>query len=240
MWVDHRVMERYEEALTLALWVPKGLGVVLGRNNRESECFGNRCLEDQVPIARRCGGGGTVLLHPGCLIFTCGVWVKERYHNSYYISQLNESLMRSLPQTPSWKEQGFGDITVEGKKLVGVSLFRSGHYLLYQASLLVKNAIHLIEQYLPHPTEEPLYRNKKEHRFFLTSYEELGLESDPSALYHHGAMYWPFLVEQILKDSLISPKTEECQALKNRLKEEQPFALAPLLLCFPKGIFSNL
>src|SRR4051794_25214439 len=56
---------------TLRLWTWPSLAAVLGAGGRLAEEVDvERCRTDSVPIVRRSSGGGTVLLGPGCLLYS--------------------------------------------------------------------------------------------------------------------------------------------------------------------------
>ena len=59
--------------------------VVLGNSNKsEKECYQESCEADGVPVLKRYGGGGTVVLHDGCLVVSFGFWVRDYFENDYY------------------------------------------------------------------------------------------------------------------------------------------------------------
>ncbi len=178
MWIDDQVLKACAEPMAIQLWVPEAPMVVLGRGNRvDKEVNVRACVHDGIPIMKRLGGGGTVLLHSGCLIVSLGLWVQDFYANDRYFRLLNQSVIDSLqPDLPevSFGQRGYSDIVVGHLKVAGTSLFRSRNFLLYQASLLVDMQIEWIEKYLAHPSLEPDYRKGRTHRDFLTDLESLG------------------------------------------------------------------
>src|SRR5207244_9124660 len=55
----------------LRLWEWRTPAVVLGAAGRlREEVYEEHCHADGVPILRRASGGGTVLLGPGCLVYS--------------------------------------------------------------------------------------------------------------------------------------------------------------------------
>src|SRR5690606_4412899 len=130
-----------------------------------------------VPILRRYGGGGTVVLYHGCAVASVGMWVKRDFHNQLYFERLNEALIRTLEgmglKAGTLAQNGISDIVAGEKKVVGTSLFRSRNYLLYQASILVSADLSLIERYLRHPSQEPEYRRGRTHASFLSGLADL-------------------------------------------------------------------
>ncbi len=164
-------------------WEPEQLVVVLGRGNiLEKEVHHNRCRQDQVPVLRRRGGGGTVVLAPGILVISLVKRVKQRYHFSAYFQQINTYLIEALESLgiAELKQQGHSDICLGDRKILGSSMYRSREILFYSASLMVSNELYAIERYLKHPSKEPEYRRGRNHQEFLSTiaceYPEMSLE----------------------------------------------------------------
>lgn len=177
MWIDDQVLQESHKDICLKTWIPADPLVVLGRSNkRGTEANRAACEEDGVNILKRLGGGGTVILHNGCLVVSCGLWVSDFYKNDLYFKMLNQSLIEVFEDeitSAKFSQRGFSDIVLGDKKLVGTSLFRSRNYLLYQASILVDSRIDLMEKYLQHPSAEPDYRQGRSHRDFVMGLKEL-------------------------------------------------------------------
>ncbi len=178
MWIDDDVLLECEKDLSLHVWVPDRTRVVLGSANKlERECHSDFCEEDGIEVLRRYGGGGAVVLHPGCLIISLGVWLKSYFDNKRYFCEINKAVIEALAsydsKLGSLYQDGLSDICYEGKKIAGTSLFRSRNYLLYQASILCEKKIPLINRYLKHPSKEPEYRKGQEHGSFVTDLESV-------------------------------------------------------------------
>ncbi len=177
MWIDDQVLSECEQDLCLKSWRPEAPVVVLGRSNkRQREVNWRRCEADGVPVLKRLGGGGTVILHPDSLIVSAGVWVRDYYKNDLYFRLLNQSVIdviESVIKGASFGQRGYSDIVLGDKKCAGTSLFRSRNYLLYQASLLIDPRIDLMETYLEHPSLEPDYRKGRSHKDFVFGLQDL-------------------------------------------------------------------
>jgi lipoate-protein ligase A len=153
-------------------WEPDCITVVLGRgNNAAVEIHEHRCREDQVPVLRRRGGGGTVVLCPGILVISLVKWVKHQYDFKEYFQQINEYLIESLQSLGirDLNQQGHSDICIRDRKVLGSSMYRSKNLLFYTASLMVSNNLNIIDRYLKHPSREPEYRRGRSHQEFLTT-----------------------------------------------------------------------
>lgn len=178
MWIDDQVLARYREPVALEFFVPDKTTVVLGSGNDVStEVNETYCLEAGIPVLKRYGGGGTVVLYPGCVVVSIGAWVRDAFNNSRYFRGLNHAVIQSLaatwPALSHLDQSGISDIVSRDQKVGGTSLFRSRQYLLYQASILVELDRPLIAKCLKHPTKEPDYRRGRKHESFLTSLCEL-------------------------------------------------------------------
>ena len=151
--------------------------VVLSSSNQESrEVISQNRLELDVPIVKRRGGGGTVTLSRGCLIFTLAFKAKEIFNNKEYFYLINQLWIDALEQmgVKELNQKGISDITLGNRKVAGTSLFRSKHLLVYQGSLLVDANLDLLDLTLQHPSKEPDYRQGRSHREFLTTLKESG------------------------------------------------------------------
>jgi len=140
MWIDSQVLEKANQKICTKIFIPKKRQIVLGRSNSaETEVYAEKALEQGVPVTKRRGGGGTVLLYPGCVVVSVGAWMKERFCNDKYFASINKAIL-DLTQTfldntnIALKQKGISDLAIatpapEGeevfRKFCGTSLFRS-------------------------------------------------------------------------------------------------------------------
>jgi lipoate-protein ligase A len=223
MWIDDQVLKACARPLATEVWIPDAPMVVLGRGNKvEKEVNVRACVEDGIPILKRLGGGGTVLLHSGCLIVSLGLWVKEFYANDRYFRLLNQSVIdclnQELPQL-SFDQRGHSDIVHGQLKIAGTSLFRSRNYLMYQASILVDMQIDWIEKYLAHPSLEPDYRKGRSHRDFLTDLGALG-QKDVKRWQTIFDEQLPAFVDRNFAAEKIAPQVTQIPHVLSRVGEE--------------------
>lgn len=197
MWIDDDILRQCDRPLVHSVWIPRETVVIMGSSNSpDKECDSERCKKDGVPILRRYGGGGTVVLHDGCVVISIGTWMRDPYKNSTYFQLLNQAVINAL--AGKWtilkelEQAGISDICHKGFKVAGTSLFRSRQYLLFQVSLLVNPRIEVIESYLQHPTKEPDYRQGRPHRSFIRGLSDLVTGMTPQ------------LVAQVLEDGIAS------------------------------------
>jgi len=159
------------------VWEPGGLAVVLGRSNRpEQEADLAACDRDDVPVLRRRGGGGAVVLAPGCLVVSLARRVARPLAVGAHLGEAVDLLARGLAAASgvSLTARGTGDLCAGDRKVLGSSAFCGRGVFFYQASLLVDLDLGLVERYLRHPTREPAYRRGRAHRDFLTTLRRAG------------------------------------------------------------------
>jgi lipoate-protein ligase A len=184
MWMDEWVLNAPEEALRgrvlFRFFETRRRVVVLSSSNKpEIETNTTACEADGIPILRRKGGGGTVVLGPGCVVLTLAFRARELFNNAAYFRQVNALWIEALGTLGGFDAtelatRGISDIAAGDKKIAGTSVFRRKHLFVYQGSLLVDPNFDAVSRYLAHPSKEPDYRAGRDHRSFLTSLRELG------------------------------------------------------------------
>jgi len=158
------------------VWVPSHTGVVLGNSQKpEIELNLNQIQENQIPVYKRKGGGGTVLLSPDGLCYA----VKFKKSKDLAIHDYFE-MGTSILQNVLFKHfgiessmRGISDLAVDDRKILGCSLYLPKTFALFYASILVKDESKNIEKYLAHPSREPDYRKGRSHSDFITSLDQL-------------------------------------------------------------------
>jgi lipoate---protein ligase len=166
----------------LRFWEPVRHFVVLGYANRAAaEADLDACRARQIPVHRRCSGGGTVLQGPGCLNYSLVLRLDRHSEletipaaNRYIMERQRQSL-EGLMKSPI-SIQGITDLSFfAGKdantgglvKFSGNAQRRKRHALLFHGTFLLDFDIDLIQQILPMPSREPEYRQHRPHRQFL-------------------------------------------------------------------------
>lgn len=130
-------------------------------------------------VARRASGGGTVVHEPGWnLNFSLFVSIREKPElfpvgNSYSILLGIACRALSLQGIES-KAMGKSDLATETseawKKISGNAQFRKKECIVQHGTLILDpRLISLVSDLLPHPPEEPEYREGRTHRDFVTS-----------------------------------------------------------------------
>jgi lipoate-protein ligase A len=167
------------------VWEPRAPAVVLGRSNRaEREADLDACARDGVPVLRRRGGGGAVVLAPGCLVASFARPVPRPLAVGSHLGEAVAVLREAVAAAGGvWlAPAGTGDLCHGDRKLAGSSAFVGRGAFFYQASLLVDADLSLVDRYLRHPSREPAYRRGRPHREFLTTLRQAGCEKPLGAL----------------------------------------------------------
>jgi lipoate-protein ligase A len=162
--------ERGGELLRLWEWAEPA--VVLGAACKLSDDVKvASCRRDRVPILRRASGGGTVLLGPGCLLFSL-VLTKGRAPElseirSSYRFILGRIAAALAEVCPNVQVAGTSDLTVAGRKFSGNAQQRKRSHLLHHGSVLYDFDLGRVCRYLRQPQSQPAYRECREHQDFL-------------------------------------------------------------------------
>jgi lipoate-protein ligase A len=144
----------------------------------EQDVIADQVELDQVPLLRRRGGGGTVVLSPGQVVLVLVTEVSSPFQNLSYFRAVNNWFRLALQAlgVPGIEDRGISDLAIGDKKILGTSLYRRRKILFYQASLLVDNDLSLFDRYLRLPSRVPDYREGRGHLEFCTN---LRLEGYP-------------------------------------------------------------
>jgi lipoate-protein ligase A len=158
----------------LRLWRWPAHAVVLGAGGRiADDVHEDACLADGVPIQRRSSGGGTVLLGPGCLLFSLIL----RFDRDPALTDLHASYRFILgriiagltPYASPLALQGSSDLTLAERKFSGNSQQRKRTHLLHHGTLLHAFDSTPASRYLKSPPRQPEYRQQRGHVEFLTN-----------------------------------------------------------------------
>ena len=154
--------------------------------NIHEEIFVDKCEKDGVPITERRGGGGTVVLSPGVLVIIVVGEKRGRENPVDIFRRVHDALIPALCEAgvTNAVHEGISDIAVNGKKVLGSSLYMGSNmpFYYYQSSLMVSNNLEFLSRYLCHPPREPDYRRGRDHAQFCTTLCESGLRVSISEL----------------------------------------------------------
>lgn len=158
---------------------PETVTVVLGAGRQaEEDVLLTRTTEDGVPVLRRRGGGGTVVLSPGQAVLALVTAVRSPFLNREYFRLINDWYRSALAglgvPAERIEDRGISDLAIGERKILGTSIYRRRLVLFYQGSLLVANDVSLFDRYLKHPSRVPDYRRGRGHREFCTTLSREG------------------------------------------------------------------
>jgi lipoate-protein ligase A len=167
--------EEMPEAQTLRFWEPRHYFVVLGYANRAGrEANLEACHREQVPVLRRCSGGGAVLQGPGCLNYTLilraeaeGPLASIASTNQYVMERNRQALEQALGQSVGLR--GITDLTLGPRKFSGNAQRRKRHALIFHGTFLLDFDLEKIQTLLAMPSLEPDYRQNRSHLDFVTN-----------------------------------------------------------------------
>jgi lipoate-protein ligase A len=176
---------------TLLFWVPRETFVVVGYANKvATEVNVAACEQKNIPIFRRCSGGGTVVQMTGGLNYSLILRIEEN-SPTRNISSANQFIMEknrvaiegAFPKSeirnpkPEISVCGHTDLTlanrhpppVASRKFAGNSQRRRKNFLLFHGTLLLNCDLKLIGELLLMPSLQPDYRDHRQHSDFVTN-----------------------------------------------------------------------
>lgn len=164
--------ESMPSATIVRVWEPRETVVVVGSSSRlDEEVDREACRRLGVGIVRRPSGGATVVIGPGCLMWS----VVERYpEGPPPIDRLHIRFLEPLRSAIAGRgrfaeRKGTSDLAVDGRKFSGNALRVRKTGVLYHGTLLDAFDLDLVGRLLRHPPREPEYRAGREHRSFLVN-----------------------------------------------------------------------
>jgi lipoate-protein ligase A len=148
--------------------------VVVGFSNRvATEVNMAACGSAGVPILRRASGGGTVVQGPGCLNYALVLDSGRAGLHSIpaanrAIMEANRAAMQAL-LPGRVLVQGHTDLTHDGKKFSGNAQRRKRRFLLFHGTILRECDLALVGSLLAMPTQQPTYRQGRDHAEFIAN-----------------------------------------------------------------------
>jgi lipoate---protein ligase len=165
-------------------WVPTAKSLVIGHSqDPERELRLDAAVRDGIPVHRRMGGGGAVLLSPGCVCVGLR-FARSKGRNLHDYFAAGSGLVRRAVREATGldlESMGISDLACptptstpeSSRKVVGCSLYMPRDFALYLASILVSPDLGDLETYLAHPSREPGYRAGRPHGDFVAGLDAL-------------------------------------------------------------------
>jgi lipoate-protein ligase A len=159
----------------LRLWEYPRLAVVLGSGGVLADDVNEAaCLADGVPLLRRSSGGGTVLLGPGCLLFSLVLALDLAPElagiRSSYTAILSRVCVALSGVLGGPEMVGISDLAADGKKFSGNAQQRKRSHVLHHGTLLYAFDLPLLGRYLKEPPRQPEYRAGRGHAEFVCNF----------------------------------------------------------------------
>ncbi len=167
------------------IWIPDKSYIVLGASNKaEDALFLEKVKQDDITVLKRPSGGQTVMLTPNNLIISVVFFQPDNLHPKVVFNQINSLIIESLERAgvKNLAMRGISDIAIDGKKILGSSIYRSKEALLYHSVLNFGEPASTFEKYLKYPSKEPDYREGRKHSEFVTSLKEKGFSQTNNQL----------------------------------------------------------
>lgn len=157
----------------LRLWESPAHFVVLGAGSPvKTDVNLAECAERQLPVLRRCSGGGTVMQGPGCLNYTL-VLDKEKRDGLDTIDSTSKTALKGIGRAIAAcgggpvAVQGYSDLTIGGLKFSGNAQRRRKRFILFHGTILHSFDLDLLAACLGRPEKMPDYREGREHGGFV-------------------------------------------------------------------------
>ncbi len=152
-------------------WLNPEYALVLGATQKpEVELQLAAVVADGIPVLRRRGGGGTVLLGPKGFCYGLRFHKCKDMGPTDYL-KAGSSLLQTILEEEfgvSSAQRGHADLCIGDRKILGCSLYMPRDCVLYLASVLWDDESAGIAKYLQHPSREPDYRGGRRHEDFIT------------------------------------------------------------------------
>jgi len=156
---------------------PAGIAVVVGRGGDPARELRLEAITgDGVPVYRRPGGGGAVVLDPGNLVVALALPMPGLGNITGAFRQASDLVIGALAGSgvTGVVQRGVSDLALGDRKLGGSCLHRQRGIVHYSTTLLVEPDLTLLDRYLRHPPREPDYRAGRSHGAFVTNLRLVG------------------------------------------------------------------
>jgi lipoate-protein ligase A len=159
----------------LRFWESPVPFVVVGYANRlATEVNLEACTARNIPVLRRCSGGGTVVQGPGCLNYALILRTTDAPPfdcvpaTNQFVMERHRAVFAKLLDARV-EVQGHTDLALGGVKFSGNAQRRKRDALLFHGTFLTGFDLGLIAELLPMPSQQPEYRHGRPHGEFVAN-----------------------------------------------------------------------
>ena len=178
--VDEAILDEAESGqlknTVVRTWQAAAPAVVLGSSSElHKEVNYDTCTQLNIPVLRRPSGGATVILGPGCVMWS----IVTPYRDVPPLEAIHAAMLDPLAEALSatgrkcCTEKSTSDLVIRAagraKKISGNALRVRRQSVLYHGTILDAFPLELVGQLLRHPPREPEYRRQRSHSEFLTN-----------------------------------------------------------------------
>ena len=174
--LDEALLEAAEQSdqpcEVLRLWESPEIAVIVGRASRvQDEVNVPFCQQAGIPILRRCSGGTSVVLGPGCLLYGVVLDCEKRPtlrmvdHAHRFVLDRLQHAIQQLGIAVQFEEPC--DLTWNNRKISGNSLRCKRQSFLYHGTVLYDFTNDLMSRCLRFPPRQPSYRQDRTHDEFV-------------------------------------------------------------------------
>ncbi len=156
----------------IEVWEPDTTYVVLGRrDDLDSAVNEENAIVDEIPIMQRPTGGHSVVISPNTIVVSIISFQSSLNKIKEFFRNCNNIIIKSLEEqgVKDLTIKGISDIVLNGKKIVGSSMYRGKDFLFFHDVINISESVDTISKYLKHPKTEPDYREGRKHLEFVTS-----------------------------------------------------------------------
>jgi lipoate-protein ligase A len=154
------------------IWIPNETAVVIGRgNDPEKSLFLENVIKDGLPVYKRPTGGEAVIISRNTLVVSIVDNRKRQMKSQEYFMKYNSEIINALESlgVKGLSRAGISDIALNGKKIMGCSIYRNKKQVFYHAVLNINEEPEILLKYLRYPKKTPDYRSGRNHDEFVTS-----------------------------------------------------------------------
>jgi lipoate-protein ligase A len=178
---DQKLLESDNGHNGLMVWYPDELMVVIGKgSDPKLELIPENIEADNVPVIRRGTGGCSVVLSPEMVVASLASRNDKQRKNNEYFAIFNNVIINAFKKLGinGINQAGTSDITLNGLKVAGSSIYRNKDMVFYHAIINISGETDHMERYLKIPPRYPDYRAGRPHKDFVTSFKAQGYTLD--------------------------------------------------------------